>query len=551
MMAFRHVKTRYLFFFCMHLALLLCQSGWAQPENNGVGGVLISPTNYHLQSAAGRKGTLSLTVANPSLVASSTRLTVRSSLPEDWTYRPQYDVQHPRDASAWFTERDLSITLAPGTKKMQSLKFSVPPRTSGSYWCIIQCNAKPVGSRSTANVIIDVPVLFTIGRAARPLLKISSPVMEKQGKGADSPFLLKFPVQNDGAGYAIFGVSSKLRNVVSGTVVKTIELDKTNLFPETKRYLQFRMPPIPDGNYALEFRAQVGSRLLPAVVSRYVIVKGEPKPETAATILELPPLTFEPSSISLIIPAGSLRSQSLRISNLSDRDITVDLAARSLEQTSSGVLGLGSETLPSGLSVTVTPASLTIRPKSTGSARVSLKADREAQGDLWFGLAVTERGNPNALPETINGSVSVAGTAKPMLEVVNGTVDIVGGRPLGVRFVVRNSGNQALQLVPSAAVLEDGIKLVSRLTVPVEGSGGILPGVELQNLTMLPPDLEPGEYIVEISYQYGEDLYAKLRVPIKVDESKTDESKVKSDQPTAPMPKVTQPADKTSQKAKP
>jgi hypothetical protein len=37
-------------------------------------------------------------------------------------------------------------------------------------------------------------------------------------------------------------------------------------------------------------------------------------------------------------------------------------------------------------------------------------------------------------------------------------------------------------------------------------------------MTMLPADLKPGDYIVEISYQYGEDLYARLRVPIKVDE---------------------------------
>jgi len=34
---------------------------------------------------------------------------------------------------------------------------------------------------------------------------------------------------------------------------------------------------------------------------------------------------------------------------------------------------------------------------------------------------------------------------------------------------------------------------------------------------MLPPDLKPGEYIVEISYQYGEELFATLRVPIKVE----------------------------------
>jgi hypothetical protein len=546
--------------FCFQLACLLGLSGLfgsvaraqeAAQEDSGVGGVLVSPTSYRLQQRAGRKDALQLTLADPGQVTSNTRLQVLPYLPEDWTYRPQYNVQHPRDASSWFAERDMNIVLAPGSKRELSLKFTVPPRISGSYWCVIQCNAKPLGSTTSASVIIDIPVLFTVGRVERPLIKLASPVMEKQWDAANAPLQLKFPIENNGEGYATTGVVSKLKNVATGSVVNSVEMSNITLFPGTKRFIQSRLPAaLPDGNYAVEFRAQIGSRLLPAITSRYVVLKGEPQPETAASILELPPVTFEPRSISVSLPGGSSRSQALRISNISDREITIDIAARALEQTSSGILGLGSETLPAGLSAIVAPASITIRPKSVGTARVTVKAARAAQGDLWFGLAVTEHNNPNALSETINGTVTVAGTAKPQLEVVNGVVDIVSGQPLGVRFAVRNTGNQALQLVPSAAVLEGGLKLVSRLTVPVEGSGGILPGVELPNMTMLPPDLSPGEYIVEISYQYGEDLYAKLRVPIKVDKPVVKAAPPKATLPATPKAQAPKAAGK-SQSAKP
>ena len=521
-------------------AVLLCPPSWAQKES--VGGVLLSPTIYRVAVRAGQKGELTFTVANPGEVSNVARLTMRSFVPQDWTYASQYDVQHPRDASSWFAVRESTSTLTPGGKSVQTMKFSVPQKIKGSYWCVLQCNAKPAASSNTANIVIDVPVLFTVGQMARPRLKVGSPLLEKKFENPASPLVASLPLENDGEGYATTGAVGKLVNVITGRTVQTFTRGKINLFPGTKQHVASGIAPLPDGQYLLEYRTQLGSRLLPTVGSRFVVVKGVPTAQLAAALLELPPLTFDPAGISLSVPAGSTRSQSLRISNTSDREITIDIAPKSLEQTSSGILGAGAGALPAGLTAVVTPTSLTIPAKATATARVSLKADRGAQGDLWFGLSITERGNANALSETINGSLSVAGTAKPMLEVVNGAVDGVDGRPLGVRFAVRNTGNQALQLVPNAAVLQDGINLVARLTVPVEGSGGILPGVELPGSTMLPADLKPGKYEVEVSYQYGEELYAKLRVPIKVDEPK-------AKAPPAKAPPAKAPAAKASAKA--
>lgn len=513
-------------------------------QDVSLGGALISPTMYRVNVQPGRKGSLEFVIANPGKrqVRGTGKLEILSYLPEDGTYRMQYDVAHPRDASTWFEERNSTIELAPGERKKVNLKYSVPRGTTGSYWCTLKFSPKPVGSMSKATVVIQIPLIFTVGRPQKPIIKVSSPkILRKWENDAESPLLAKLPIANEGEGLAIIGATGDLKNIITGQVVAEFSTENRNLLPGTNHDMSFIFPKVPDGKYRIALRAEIGSRRLNPVASDYVIVDGEAKIASEATTLELPPITVEPAGIALTAPAGSIRSQTVRITNISGRNMTIDLALHSLEQAESGSIGIGRDALPEGLTASVYPSSITLRPQATSNVRVNLKTEKTAEGDLWFGLAITERSNAQSLTETVNGSISLVNTIKPNLEVINEQVDWVKGHPLGVRFAVHNSGNQALMPLPRAAVLENGIKRIADLVVPTQGSGGILPGATLPNSVMLPPDLGVGEYIVEISYQYGEESYAKLRVPLKIEGEKTLQALTKAPPQTPVKTPTTEP----------
>ena len=62
---------------------------------------------------------------------------------------------------------------------------------------------------------------------------------------------------------------------------------------------------------------------------------------------------------------------------------------------------------------------------------------------------------------------------------------------------------------------------MARLAVPEVGDGGILPGKTIANSVMLPAGLKAGEYVVEIAYQFGEQNFGRIRVPVSVPATKS------------------------------
>jgi hypothetical protein len=517
--------------------------GFAQGTTNvkpDIGGILITPTKFRVDVRSGQRGFLEFRLENPSRERAIARMDIVSYLPADWTYDLQENAVNPRDASQWFAERNFAVELVPGQKKSVKLKYAVPRGLTGTYWCMLRFMPRPVSSTTPRKIVLEMPIIFMLGGRERPVVKVSSPIVTKIfGKSPKSPLLVNLPMTNEGLGLAVVGATGEIKNMTTGRVLSNFVITDRNLLPLSKRYIAFRLPELPDGQYRITMRAELGNRRLPPVSTDYVVIANEAKPITEATIMELPPVFIDPSAINLAAPAGSARSQAVRVVNTSDREIVLDIAPRALEQAATGGIGLGGESLPPGLFADVIPRSLTLRPKAMGITRLTLKSEKTAQGELWFGLAITERNNANAFSDTIESCLSIAGTTRPNLEIVNGTIEKINGRPINVGFTVRNIGNQALLPEPSAVVLEEGVRLAARLEVPVTGTGGILPGVELPNSVMLPIDLKPGEYVVEISYKFGEseDAVARLRMPITVAAPPAPAVAPVPDKPTTGAPK--------------
>jgi hypothetical protein len=136
--------------------------------------------------------------------------------------------------------------------------------------------------------------------------------------------------------------------------------------------------------------------------------------------------------------------------------------------------------------------------------------------DEWFAVTFRDADDGNSVGEMIQGVVSIQGAHKPKLELEAGLLEAVDGYPVRVPFKVKNTGDEALQPLPTAVILEQGVRVVGRLDVPVLGDGGVLPGSVLQNSVALPPGLKPGGYQLLVRYQYGTTLFAELRVPFGV-----------------------------------
>jgi hypothetical protein len=490
-------------------------------ERIDVGGVLLSPTSYRVAVRPGQRGELTFSLANPTRVRTQAHLELLSFVPEPGRYEAQWISSGEHDASSWFAQPDTTIQFQPGEHKEWKFKYAVPSRSQGCYWTMLRFTPRPVDSTSSTSVIYNAPVIFVVGSRARPVVKVSSPLLiPASANQPKAPLVATCPLENSGEGFGAVGATGELKNLSNNRVLANFSQADQYLLPGTKRELRFSLPTVPDGQYRLSVRAEVGARRLPAVYSDYVVVDGEAKISSEASLLELPPISLEPASFDLTAPRGSTRSQVVKISNIAARDMIFDLSAHPLEQAQTGSIGISDAPLPPGLLVTISPASVSVRARTTVNVRVTMHATPEASGNLWFGIAIRERDNPSAIPETLNACLTVDGTLAPQLSIEDEQIEWVREHPATISFTLKNTGNMALQLAPTAVVLEDGVRLVSRLEVPVQSSGGILPGASLPNMVMLPPDLKPGEYIVEISYKYGEgdDAVARLRVPVNVAE---------------------------------
>jgi hypothetical protein len=181
-------------------------------------------------------------------------------------------------------------------------------------------------------------------------------------------------------------------------------------------------------------------------------------------------------------------------------------------------LELSETALPIGVSLFASPNQVVIGPKQTSNVRLVLQVDQSARGENCFGIAVQDLGSKSSFSGLAVAVLTVKGTLEPKLALVPGQVRRNGGYPFSVEYSIVNGGNQALQPIYGATLFDNGgTRMVNNLTVPPLGDGSILPGARLENKLAIPPGLQPGNYVVEIDYQYGTDLRASLRLPFKIE----------------------------------
>jgi len=493
------------------------QAAAQDPTRSAIGGVLVSPLIQRLSSSAGRKAEVVFIAENPGQITEVAEANILPFTVEDWTYRTMYGAEHAQDCSSWFKSKTNTVTITPGQRQEIRLQVEIPRGTLGPYWCMLKFTPRPNGSLTKSLVVYEIPIVFIIGKNPKPVIKVGSPLMRRVDPKSRVPAMTAvLPLTNDSDGFSVLGASGTLRNADTNRVVADFSVEDRNFMPHSKRELAFVIPNVADGRYKLDFKTVLGIRSLPIVTSELVVTKGLPKLASEVALLETTPITLEPSSLNLAIPAGGQRTSMVKITNNSNREISLDMKPVSIEQGANGSIGIGDSGLPYGLSVEISGEISHIQPGQSATARVRMVVPREAKGDLWFGLSVREAQNGNSLADAVFGTISVPKTEQPNLEVVEPLTVKDGSKTIAIKYKVSNTGNVALRPEANASVLADGVRLVARLAVPEVGDGGILPGKTISNSVMMPAGLKPGDYVVEIAYQFGEQNYGRIRVPVKV-----------------------------------
>ncbi|MHB1462741.1 MAG: COG1470 family protein [Armatimonadota bacterium] len=498
------------------MATLLASSISAQQPTGGMGGLLVSPGIQRVDSRPGATGTINFELYNPNTAPTIATIELTSFLPKDWSYDAQLNKPHARDASSWLKVPPETYRFDPYQQQVRGYSYTIPRSAKGTYWCMLRISPRPASGASTNNVVFEVPIIFNVGSGYRPNIKLQTPIVTANPVKTESSLVLTVPMLNLGDGNAVITATGDIRPLEGGRIIKTFDVPDKNLLPQSKRYIIAELPKVSDGKYRVTMRMNVNSRTLPRIKVDFAVVKGKATGLDDPKVLEMAPISIEPPAFALDMPAGAIKQQALRIRNNGTKPITLQISANSVEQASNGALGASELPPPQGLTVTIDPVEMVLQPNELGSSRLQIGVDKSAKGDLWMALSVAVKGSTTSLREMITGNVMVSKTADPKMEVTDLQLVKAQGRPIQVRFNVKNTGNKAVAPVATAAILDRGVQVVNYLEVPRVGDGGVIPGATVANSVMLPIDIKPGEYVVEISYQYTPQLTAKGRLPLSV-----------------------------------
>ena len=501
---------------CIAFLVILVGGVSAQTEGTGLRGMAVVPVMFRQPARAGATVVLPIGVTNLEPTPLKVKLDIHSVTYKEWTYGPMMDTATKFDCSTWFAETTITGSVPPRDQHVFPVKLTVPKGTEpGVYYCLGTIVPNIVGDNSVIVTQYQIPIILYVGTQPKADLKLGTPELTASTKDnyVEVPFL------NDSDAFLVVGASVQVRNLSTGRTVAVRNDSDRNLYPETHRKLRFSIPVLPDGQYRVQAICQSGTRSFRPISADFVVKDHASSPVTEKGLLSLPPFECDPERIHVNMPPGASRSVPIKITNISDKELTISVTAHKLTQQLNGAMQVLDDGPVPPLGVTLSPDTITVAPKRTTTVRVTVTLDPGSSGDSWFAIsAITTAGD--SMSEDVYGSVTVPETAKvkfqPQLTIAQKEIGTVSGVPIRVDYEVTNTGNIALKPFVSAHVMESGLTQVATLEVPPLGDGGILPGATLHNRLMLPLTLKPGAYAVEVSYQYAEELFEKKLIPFTI-----------------------------------
>ena len=457
---------------------------------------------YRSTGRAGSPLPMPVTVQNLENRPQEITLLIQAVQYTDGNYSPQLDKKSKFDCSDWFPQKEFKHTIGALSDYKVPLKCNIPKGTEpGVYYCIGKID--PTADPSSPNKIraqYQIPLIILVGSLPKLDLKFGTPQLVNTDKLCN----VLIPFVNDSDAFAVIGATVQLRNVVTRRLIDTKADSDRNLYPRTRRTLNFVFSHLPDGEYMVQSSTQANLKTYRPIAATFVVSKGKASAVTPEMQVSLPPFTMEPPLFHMEkLTPGSSRVQSIKITNLGATPLSISLSLHRLTQSSNGLPQVQEDAQLGLLGVELSTDKIAIQPRNVATVRVKVTAAAGTKGDKWFAISAISDAK-DSMSQEVYGILRMPGGV-PGLEITPGEIGKVDGVPLSIDFEVANTGDIALKPQAIAILLLGGITELNTLAIPPLGDGGILPGAILHNKVMLPPDLKPGAYTVKISYQYAED----------------------------------------------
>jgi hypothetical protein len=200
--------------------------------------------------------------------------------PLDWTYEPpageavsssgaDVSFRKRHDCSAWLSVNKRSIVLPGKRESIVPVKVAVPKTAHGLYWCTMTFRA-PLRVPGSIQLDYLIPVILSVGPEEGAKIKAYAPKFSLQGSSAS----ITVPLENLGPGYEVVGAKLTVLDADTGkSIWSDTEADR-NLFPETRRALEFTKDGLSDGNFVLVSTPLVGGKELPPMETKVRIQSG-------------------------------------------------------------------------------------------------------------------------------------------------------------------------------------------------------------------------------------------------------------------------------------
>jgi hypothetical protein len=442
-------------------AVLLSSAAYSQEPGERLGGVAVGPTLFDLDvrpgetwrgeiaivaGAYGRPTTLDLGVADLIQDENGVKSSVERGL-------------GVRSAAGWI-DVPSELTVNGGERVDVPVVLTCPGDAFGAYSALILVKLRPEASEGTmvAQLIPAISVEFLVRVRSEGTLRLEVEGVDYRATGG-SPSL-SIAVRNTGV----------WRTDVTGDILLYPE---SGGFPERARVpLRSNGRPIslypgmlvrlecdlsrrlPSGAYAALARLDLGggresrARFSMEVGGGISEGEGERNAELG-TDLWLDETLFE-----LTLPPGAVRSVPVRVQNLGDYAIALEatLEDARLEEDGSWTFGQ-SDTPVAGLTIDVSPTSLTVEPKRTGQFRASVKLDKSGPLESAVVKAVRLQGG------------NVGGSAGDGWETIYDTGALLVVTPAG-------SGDAAIEITSLRLVRTSPDRNPGSAVLSLENSGG-------------------------------------------------------------------------------
>lgn len=449
----------------------------------------------------------------------------------------------------WISLSPARFTIPPGQSQQIDVTISVPRGISGGRYGAVTISTVPRDDNAPAGAFAASTIRFHMASFIELVVQVSAERKEAYAESFNVEFSQKYPelrmlVGNDALVFTasvknesnvhIVAKGSLIISTIDGRTIAKYPLGggRGVIIPEATVGLRSVITSVqPPGEYIAKAVIDYGARRPIVAQTKFVVHEGQVVVEEAT---DWQPHRFAvlPDPVEITLRPGSTRSAVVEVVNNGEEDLVLSGQVLPLAYDALGTL-LPSEDRAGGLDwITVSPQVVRVSPGMSSRVRVTARAPEDASGGYYADIVFTTEGS--ALQTESGSSLLVFVGDSEEDAIKRGSVELVqisvepGALSADAWFT--NEGNVHVNIdgelflfgIYPEEETEGGLLARSRqeqvASAPIDGSTNpVLPGTGRLLRSLIPAELEDGQYELAIRVDYGGDEPAIGRLQFRVE----------------------------------